>query len=93
LDFELAKFPTSAQGIVTPCALPSASEVELTPDPEQVGGTAEKAFCLVDQHRRPERSMLPVDVELDPAVGVPVDAEVDHVDVVGPQVAVGERGG
>src|SRR5512135_3704384 len=66
------------------------SEVDVAADPEQVGAAAEDALRLVDEDRRPERRVLPVEVELDPAVGVPVDAEVDHRDVVGPEAAVGE---
>src|SRR5262249_35869972 len=68
---------------------PYVSEVELASEPEQVGATAEDAL-RINENRRAIRRVLPVDVELDPAVGVPVDAKVDHADVVGPELAVGE---
>ena len=34
--------------------------------------------------------MLPVEVKLDPAVGIPVHAKVEQADVVGPELAVSE---
>src|SRR5262249_19254345 len=67
----------------------SVSEVDLAPEPEQVGSAAENA-TRVDEDGRSVGRVLPVEIEFDPAVRVPVDAQVDHPDVVGPERTVGE---
>src|SRR4051812_32174087 len=66
------------------------SEVELEPEPEQVAGLLERAGPVDD--RIAEDGLLPVEVDLGVLVQVPVEAEVGHEDVVGPEVGIGESG-
>src|SRR5262249_52181543 len=72
------------------------SEVELEPRPEQVVrrhecGTAARAAPGED--RCGKDGVLPIKVNLHELVQVPVEADVDQLDAVGPEVGIGQAGG
>src|SRR6202008_2340706 len=67
------------------------SEEDLSADPEQVVRLPE--VIAGGEDRAAKRDVLPVEVDLDELVHVPVQADVDLLDVIGPQVRVGQAGG
>src|SRR2546423_1529656 len=67
------------------------SEENLGANPEQVAGTPERT--VGGGHGTVEDGVLPVEVDLDELVEIPVDAGVNQLGVIGPQVRVGQAGG
>src|SRR5512135_2000929 len=69
----------------------SSSEEELEPHPDQICLLMEGAWSI--EYWGAEERVLPVDVDLGILVWIPVDAGVDGVCLVGPEVGVGQAGG
>src|SRR5207302_4616564 len=65
--------------------------VELGPDPEQVVRLPEATRAGEDGAA--EHGVLPVEVDFDELVEVPVAANVNQLGVIGPEVRVGQAGG
>src|SRR4029077_19357603 len=75
-----------------PCRTGRSSIVKLSADPEEVVVAAVEVFRGVEEDGRPVGRVLPVEVDLDVAGEIPVQAHVDQVDAPGPAVRVGDAG-
>ena len=71
----------------------ASSEADLGTHPQQVIHRALAARRFVDQHRSPEQAVLPVEIELDEAIGIPVGPEVERRGRVRPVVRLGQAAG
>jgi hypothetical protein len=67
------------------------SEVDLEPQPVQVVRLLEPAG--VEEDGDAENRVLPVEVDLDELVEIPVEADIDYLGMVGPEVRVGQAAG
>src|SRR5690242_1435604 len=66
----------------------ATSKVYLRSQPEQVAPTIRSTVAGLNGPG--VQRLLPIEVELDVLVQVPVEAEINRVDFVGPQVSVGK---
>src|SRR5262245_33777857 len=64
------------------------SKVDLTAYPVEVVRSAEPVLAGIEEHRRGEQSVLPVEIELDVAGGIPVEADIDDGSGARPLVGV-----
>src|SRR5262245_45350606 len=69
------------------------SEVELHPQPVQVTHRRPAPGVDVVDHGAIENGTLPVEINLNRFVEVPVQASVDHLGVIGPEVWIRKTGG